>query len=195
MSGLTGFITNNGIDLSYVFSPLWNSASLNNENVFNAKNTFLAGIAGPSAGITYTSDMIGYTVTRTGTLADFSMTSGAIYSVQASSTNALTLGAGVWMVTAYSTLQPSNNAGSCQFSTTGLSTNQTSYVGGTGARSVCGSMSIPANTASRIIGSFTTTIVVPTGGASYWQLINVTFSTFTVQCLATNCFITATRVA
>jgi hypothetical protein len=204
MSGLTGYLLANGTtDLSSVFMPInavlsVGSVSLSSNNIFTGTNKFLAGILGPTAELTYTSDMIGYTIKKNGTVADFTVTAGTIYNLHTSSTNGVSLSAGVWMITLYANFQPSNVAGSVQFATTGISTDGVTtytYVGGTGPISVCGSASIPASANSRISSVRCITIVVPSGGDTYYQLVNTQHTTIVMTCLATTCFFNATRIA
>ena len=76
MSGLTGYLTENGSDLSYVFMPIGTTLiQLSANNTFTGKNTFLGGIVGPSTALTYTSDMIGYSIKSNGTGSSFGLTS------------------------------------------------------------------------------------------------------------------------
>ncbi len=201
MSGLTGYLLTNGTDLSYVFMPInavLGVVTLSSNNIFTGTNKFSAGILGPIAGLTYTSDMIGYTIKKNGTATNFTVSTGTIYNVHTTlDTNGVLLSAGVWFVTLNANFQPSNTAGSYQFMTTGISTDGTtpSYIGGTGEMAGSGSASIPASANSRISGVTSITIVVPSGGATYYQLVSVTFITFNVTCLATTCFFNATRIA
>jgi len=160
-----------------------------------------AGIVGPAALLTFTSDMIGYNIKKNGTSGDFNTVSGTIYSLHASGTNGVALVAGVYMVTLYSNFQPPNvvGGGVINFSTTGISTVGTTpytYVGGTGPISVGGSATLPANANLRVSGGMCTTMVVPTGGGTYYQLVNMAYSTFTTMlCFATASFFHATRIA
>lgn len=173
---------------------------LDNTEVVNKLQTS-AGVVGPALLLTFTSNMIGYNVKQNGTLADFNVASGTIYSLHASGTNGVTLVAGIYMVTLYSNFQPPNvvGGGVINFSTTGISTDGVTpytYVGGTGAISICGSATLPANASLRVSGGLCTTLVVPTGGATYYQLVNMSYSTFTtMNCFATACFFHATRIA
>jgi hypothetical protein len=159
-----------------------------------------AGIVAPSAVLTYTAGMIGYTYTQAGLRGDFNVVSGTIYSMQTSNSNGVTLPAGVYSVTLYVTLQPPNATGQVQFTTTGLSTNGDSsttltYVGGTGAISISGTFNITtATTNARVIGGITRTMISP--GATYYQLLNMTYSSFTtMSCLNSQCNFQATRIA
>jgi hypothetical protein len=142
--------------------------------------------------------MIGYTISKSGTRSDFEVSgSNTIVCVQNTGEAGMTLSPGVWMVTVFSTMGNTAFAGTLNFATTGMSTSRTVYTDGTGARSVCGTSSIPSNaTASRILGSFATTIVVPSS-TEYFQLVNASYtgSSFIVTCFAAFCFMTATRIA
>jgi hypothetical protein len=157
------------------------------------------GIIGPGTLPTYQSNMIGYTTKKNGTLANFNVVTGAtIYSVHASATNGVFLVEGVWMITLYANFQPPAAAASVQFMTTGLSTDGVSpytYVGGTGAISVCGSSSIPSSSSSRVTGGICIVMTVPSGGNTYYQLVNMTHLFATMSCLASACFFNATRLA
>lgn len=69
MASLTGYLTEDGRDLSTIFMPIGEGVvSLNANNTFTGNNTFSsklttsAGIVAPAASLTYTSDMIGYSV-------------------------------------------------------------------------------------------------------------------------------------
>ena len=165
--------------------------------ITNNKLDTRAGIIGPTATLTYTSDMIGYTIQQNGTSANFNVVSGAtIYNLHASGTNGVTLASGIWIITLYVNFQPPNSAGTVNFTTTGLSTDGVTpytYVGGIGAVSVSGTMSIPATASSRITGSITLTMV--SDGSTYYQLLNMTHTFATMSCLATFCFFKATRIA
>ena len=160
------------------------------------------GMIGPTTLPTFTPDMIGYTTTLTGIRGEFDVSgSNIIACVQGDTGPGMTLSAGVWMVTAYSTLIPtSNTAGTVYFSTISVSKSRTDYVEGTGARSVDGTASIPASglpSNARILGSFTTTMVVPSS-TEYFQLVNSSYlisTAFKLKCLPTSCFMTATRIA
>jgi hypothetical protein len=155
-----------------------------------------AGIIGPVTSLTYTSDMIGYVARLSGTLGNFAITSGTIYSVHASLSGGVVLAAGVWMVNMSILLQPSAVAGTIFFVTSGMSTDGSSpytYVGGTGTVTGTGTASIPANTNSRIF-SDTTTAMVSTG-VPYFLLFNASYAVFGVTCLAGNCYFQATRIA
>jgi len=157
-----------------------------------------AGIIGTPYAITYTSDMIGYTIKKNGTIASLTITSGVISGLHASGTNGVALVAGIWMITLYANFQPPNAAASVQFMTTGLSTDGVTpytYVAGTGAISVCGSASIAASVNSRVTGGLCITMVVPAGGATYYQLVNITHTFASMTCLGTQCFFNATRIA
>jgi hypothetical protein len=160
-----------------------------------------AGIIGPATLLTFTSDMIGYNVKKNGTSVDFNVVSGTIYNLHASGTNGVALVGGVYMVTLYSNFQPPNvvGGGLIAFSTTGISTDGATpytYVGGTGAISTSGSATLPANSGLRVSGGLCTTMVVPTGGATYYQLVNMSYATFTtMNCFASACFFHATRIA
>ena len=156
-----------------------------------------AGIIGPTATLTYTSDMIGYTVQKNGTAVNFNVISGTIYNLHTSSgTNGVTLAPGIWIVTLYVNFQPPAAAATVNFTTTGLSTDGVTpytYVGGIGAVSVSGTFSIPNTANSRVTGSITLTMV--SDGSTYYQLINMTHTFATMSCLATQCFFKATRIA
>jgi hypothetical protein len=157
-----------------------------------------AGIIAPTVAITYTSDMIGYTIKKNGTIASLTITSGVISGLHASGTNGVALDAGVWMITLYVNFQPPNAAASVQFTTTGLSTDGVTpytYVAGTGAISISGSASIAASVNSRVTGGLCITMVVPAGGATYYQLVNITHTFASMTCLGTQCFFNATRIA
>jgi hypothetical protein len=100
------------------------------------------------------------------------------------------------MITLYVNFQPPNAAGTVNFTTTGLSTDGVTpytYVGGIGAVSVSGTMSIPATANSRVTGSICLTMV--SDGSTYYQLINMTHTFATMSCLASACFFKATRIA
>jgi hypothetical protein len=156
------------------------------------------GIIGPGTLPTYTADMIGYTIKKNGTLANFNVLTGTIYSVHASATNGVFLVEGVWMITLYANFQPPAAASSVQFMTTGLSTDGVTtytYVGGTGAISVCGSASIPSSSSSRVTGGICIVMTVPAGGNTYYQLVNMTHLFASMSCLASACFFNATRLA
>ena len=212
LSGLVQFKNSNG-SLEIINNSVGDGISLQSANggtgvintrlytdhtstiIYNKVDT-RAGIIAPGPTITYTGDMIGYTIKKFGTLANFAVTSGTIYSVHASGTNGIILAPGMWMITLYANFQPQNLAGSVQFMTTGLSTDGVTaytYVGGTGPVSVCGSASIPANANSRVTGGIGLTMY--SDGSTYYQLVNMTFSTFTMTCLANQCFFIATRIA
>ena len=202
MSGLTGYLTANGTDLSYVFMPinavLVGSVSLSSNNDFTGTNKFSAGIVGPTVGITYTSDMIGYTIKKNGTVSTIDIPqNGLLTGLHASDTNGVALTAGVWMITLYAFFQPTNAATSVFYMTSGLSTDGITpytYVGGTGEILVGGSTYMIASANSRAIGSVCIPLVVPTGGGTYYQLVNIRHNT-TMNCLGTLCFFNATRIA
>ena len=100
------------------------------------------GIIGPTTSLSYTSDMIGYTISKSGTRSDFQVSGdNTIVCVQNTGTGeaGMTLSPGVWMVTVFSTMGNTAFAGTLHFATTGMSTSTSSYSGGTGARSICGS--------------------------------------------------------
>jgi len=164
--------------------------------ITNNKLETRAGIVGPTATLTYTSDMIGYTIQKNGTAANFNVVSGTIYNLHASGTNGVTLAAGIWIVTLYVNFQPPAAAATVNFTTTGLSTDGVTpytYVGGIGAVSVSGTMSIPNTASSRVTGSICLTMV--SDGSTYYQLINMTHTFATMSCLASACFFKATRIA
>jgi hypothetical protein len=177
-----------------------------NESQTEIKNKLKTsvGTIGPTTSLTYTSDMIGYTIPNVvGIRADFTVASGSsnIYCIQGTGDAGMTLSSGVWMVTASSTMCPANNvSGTIYFSTTGLSTSRTAYVGGTSSRTICGTSQIPASgtypsNSARITGSFITTMVV-TSSTEYFQLVNATYLTFSsLTCFSTSCFMNATRIA
>lgn len=162
--------------------------------IYNKLST-TAGIIGPLSTITFTSDMIGYTIQRFGTAATFTVVSGTIYLVN----NSAALVAGIWIITLYANFQPPNTVGAVQFMTTGLTTDGVTpytYVGGTGAISVCGSAAITtASTNSRVTGGISITMEV-TALTTYYQLVNMAYTGFaTMTCLGTSCFLKATRLA
>jgi hypothetical protein len=164
--------------------------------VANQKVDTRAGIIGPTATLTYTSDMIGYTIQKNGTAANFNVVSGTIYNLHASGTNGVVLAAGIWIVTLYVNFQPPAAAATVNFTTTGLSTDGVTpytYVGGIGAVSVSGTFSIPNTASSRVTGSICLTMV--SDGSTYYQLINMTHTFASMSCLATACFFKATRIA
>jgi hypothetical protein len=164
--------------------------------ITNNKLETRAGIVGPTTALTYTSNMIGYTIQKNGTSVNFNVASGTIYSLHASGTNGVTLAAGIWMITLYVNFQPPAAAATVNFTTTGLSTDGVTpytYVGGIGAVSVSGTFSIPNTANSRVTGSITLTMV--SDGSTYYQLVNMTHTFATMSCLATQCFFKATRIA
>lgn len=164
--------------------------------ITNNKLETRAGIVGPTATLTYTSDMIGYTIQKNGTAANFNVVSGTIYNLHASGTNGVTLAAGIWIVTLYVNFQPPAAAATVNFTTTGLSTDGVTpytYVGGIGAVSVSGTFSVPNTASSRVTGSICLTMV--SDGSTYYQLINMTHTFATMSCLASACFFKATRIA
>jgi len=164
--------------------------------VANEKVDTREGIIGPTAILTYTSDMIGYTVQKFGSAANFNVVSGTIYNLHTSGTNGVILAAGIWIVTLYVNFQPPAAAATVNFTTTGLSTDGVTpytYVGGIGAVSVSGTFSIPNTASSRVTGSICLTMV--SDGSTYYQLINMTHTFATMSCLASACFFKATRIA
>lgn len=170
--------------------PTITSSSLTANGILSTN----AGIIGPTTSLTYTSDMIGYTVKQYGTVSNFTTISGSsnIYSVAPSSP--VYLNVGVWIISMYANFQPPLQFGTLLFATTGISNNTTSYVGGTGALAICGSADITANSNSRVVGGITETIVV-LSLSPYYQLVNITYTqTSLFTCLATQCFFTATRI-
>jgi hypothetical protein len=160
-----------------------------------------SGIIGPASLLTFTSDMIGYNIKKDGTAGNFNVFSNTIYNLHTSGTNGVDLVAGVYMVTLYTNFQPPNVSGGglINFSVTGLSTVGTTpytYVGGTGPIAISGSATLPMNASLRVSGGLCTTMVVPTGGGTYYQLLNMTYTTFTtMSCLGNFCFFHATRIA
>ena len=165
---------------------------------FYNKVSTKAGIIGPTVGLTYTSDMIGYSIKKNGTAANFNATTTTISGLHTSGTNGVFLSAGVWMVTLYAIYQQSAAAGTVHTVRSGLSTDGVSlytFVGGTGDLIVSGSAYSTASVSSRIVGTLTVALEVPTGGVTYYQLVVVTFSTYTVTCLASECYFKATRIA
>ena len=155
-----------------------------------------AGIIGPATALSYATNMIGYIVKKVGTLANFAIANGTIYSVHASGTNGITLARGIWMVNLSILLMPSAVAGTVFFVTSGLTTNGVSpysYVGGTGTLTGTGTASIPANANSRIFSDVTTAMV--SDGSTYYLVFNASYATFGVTCLAANCYFQATRIA
>jgi len=166
-----------------------------NTTIYNKLQTN-AGIIGPATALTYSVDMIGYVVKKIGTLANFAISNGLIYSVHASGTNGVTLAIGVWMVNLSVLLQPSAVAGTIFFVTSGLTTNGVSpytYTGGTGTLTGTGTASIPGNVNSRLFSDVTTAMV--SDGSTYYLVFNASYATFGVTCLAANCYFQATRIA
>lgn len=89
MSGLTGYLTPSGIDLSYIFHPI------NNRTFTNLITTDI-GIKGPSSSITYSAGMIGYVGTVNAAASNTAITSGTITNL-----NSFTLTPGVYLCIAY----------------------------------------------------------------------------------------------
>ena len=183
---MSGYFTKDGTDLLTLFTS--GQVSLSDPNTFQAVNTFNAGIAGPLPSITYTPDMIGYTLKTYGTIANFNPGSQVVYALISA-----VIIPGSYIVCMYINSQPSNNAGLVNFLTTGLSTSRTDYVGGIPAISIIGTISIPATVSSRITGSITHPLVVPTT-AEYYLLMNCTFSGFTLTVFSSACYFTYTRI-
>ena len=73
MSGLTGYLTLDGTDLSYVFHPI-------NKRIFTNAITTDLGIKGPITNITYNSNMIG-NITTTSQSTQSTYTSGTIKNI------------------------------------------------------------------------------------------------------------------
>lgn len=92
MSGLTGYLTKDGLDLSSVFVS-------SNTATFASAITTHAGIIAPPTNLTYTSNMIGYTVKIPGTKTNGGITSGAAVSL--SGTTPFTIQTGIYILYLY----------------------------------------------------------------------------------------------
>jgi hypothetical protein len=184
MSGLTGYLTKDGLDLSYVF------VSSNNATFANAITT-RAGIIAPPTNLTYTPNMIGYTVKITGNKSNGGITSGAAVSLI---TNSFTIQTGLYILHLYISNSYSSGPGFLNFINITLSTSSTAFAGGAGGTLIG---SIALTPASGILEGGLTTLAKITTATSYYLLENVNFTSggITVSTLAANSYVQYTRIA
>ena len=185
-------IASHTTSIGTINTTLTTMPTLAGTNTFTNTNTFTKGIIGPAASISYTVGMIGYTAQVFGDKANFAITTNQIVTPNNTATS---IGIGVYIVCMYINSQPSNNTGTVNFLTTGLSTSASAYVGGIPAISTMGTFSLPATVNSRITGGITYPLTVTTA-QSYFLLMNCSFTgAMTLQLLSTACYFTYTRVA
>ena len=186
MSGLTGYLTKTGVDLSYVFLS-------NNGGVFTSVITTSAGIIGPSTSISYTSGMIGFTTLVPANRAGGTVASGGYTAL---TTSTFTIPIGVYLINAYvsNTYTYSSGTPSVQFVNIYISTSINGNIGGCWGF-VIGAASVPS-AAGSICGGITNYIQVTTP-TSYYFLEIVTFTSITVSTDSTpeNSYLTYTRLA
>jgi hypothetical protein len=186
MSGLTGYLTQSGTDLSSIFLS-------NNGGVFTNVITTSAGIIGPSTSISYSAGMIGFTTSVPANRAGSGFSSGT-YTLL--TTNSFTIPIGVYLINAYvsNTYTHSSGTPSVQFVNIYISTASNTYTAGCWGF-VTGSMSLPTTTGS-ISGGMTTYMQVTTATA-YYFLETVAFTSIVVSSDSTpaNSYLTYTRLA
>jgi hypothetical protein len=171
MSGLTGYLVENGIDLSYVFMPIGSSIQLSANNTFTGKNTFSGGIVGPSASLTYTSDMIGYSIKTQGNGANVSLVSNTYATI--TDVSFAFPAVGVWMVSFYVFTTTNATSGYILYMNVGLGT--TSAAGPTGQGSF--EITVLATSNTPTFAGYTT------GTGSYISTITSTSTRYYINCI------------
>ena len=184
MSGLTGYLTKNGLDLSSVF------VSSNTATFANAITTH-AGIIAPPTNLTYTSNMIGYTVKIPGTKTNGGITSGATVSL---TTTSFTIQTGLYILYLYISNAYQSGPGFLNFINVSLSTSSTSFAGGSGG-TLIGSIQLTGSTGN-LEGGLTTYMKITTA-TPYYLVENVNFTSggITVSTLAPSSYVQYTRIA
>jgi hypothetical protein len=185
MSGLTGYLTKNGLDLSSVF------VSSNTATFANAITTH-AGIIAPPTNLTYTSNMIGYTVKIPGTKTNGGITSGATVSL--SGTTPFTIQTGLYILYLYISNAYQSGPGFLNFINVSLSTSSTSFASGSGG-TLIGSIQLTGITGN-LEGGLTTYMKITTA-TPYYLVENVNFTSggITVSTLAPSSYVQYTRIA
>ena len=194
MSGLTGYLAENGSDLSYIFMSIMRTSLFAN-NTFTGKNTFSGGIGGPSTALTYTSDMIGYSVASFGNGSD--VTNIGSLTWRSINTTGFTFPAiGVWILCINIYCDTSATTGNIIFMNTGLGTTSDAAPVGQGSleTTILATSSTPA-VAGYCSGSaiFSTRITSTT--TPYYIVMRAQYSGPTIALRRTNCFYQITRIA
>ena len=186
MSGLTGYTTSNGIDLSSVFL-------INGGGTFTGTITTSAGIVGPPTSITYDSTMIGYRNKIFGNLSNTSITSGSA-TLTSLITNGFTLPIGVYFINAFVINSYTYSSGTPYVSRLNiyLSTSTSSSTGGFNI------MAFPALTLNSLSGSVSgnASNVFKNGTSqTYYLLEGSTFVNLTMSTNAANSYIEYIRIS
>ena len=185
MSGLTGYLTSSGVDLSSIFLT-------NGGGSFNGAITTNGGIIGPSTSISYNSNMIGYTNTISGNISNITITSGA--TPTSLITNGFTLPIGVYFINAYV-------INSYTYSSTPTITYLKIYLSTSNVSSVNGFSitSLPTLTPLSINGSSfsgnVSTVLQNTIEQTYYLLESSQFTNIVMTTNATNSYVKYTRIA
>ena len=180
MSGLTGYLTSAGTDLSNLFIP-------SGGGTFTGAITTNAGIIGPSTSITYSEGMIGYTVTVP--TNSVSISSNTIKSIS----NAFTIPIGVFLVTAcvHNTYSGSGSLNSLSIC---VSTSNDSNTGNNDNIPVIISSTIPTGSGGNISGKVTY-FLNNESSQTYYLNVTITFTTITSVTSSTSSYVTYTRIA
>lgn len=179
---MTGYLTSSGIDLSNIFLS-------NGGGTFTGAITTNGGIIGPTASITYSQGMIGYTQTVVGNKASVSVPSNTIVSLI---TNGFTMPIGVYIVIAYVS-NTYTGSGSVSFANVGISTSSTAVSAGF-YQTFSGSFTAP--TGGTIRGSGYGMMQI-TSNTVYYLLESMIFASIvvTTDSTAENNYVIYTRVA
>lgn len=184
MSGLSGYLLNDGRDLSSVFLT-------NGGATFTNAITTSGGIMGPSAGITYSAGMIGYSVTVPATKSSLPIASGTYTTLM---TSAFTMPIGVYLVVAYVSNTYAGGVGTLSFINIYVSTSSALPSGGFGMTAL-GTASLPVS--GTTISAGVSNIIQNTAATTYYlaEIVNFTSIAVTSSATASNSYVIYTRLA
>jgi hypothetical protein len=186
MSGLTGYTTSNGIDLSSVFL-------INGGGTFTGTITTSGGIVGPPTSITYDSNMIGYRNKIFGDITNASITSGSA-TLTSLITNGFTLPIGVYFINAFVINSYTYSTGSPYISSLNiyLSTSSSSSSGGFNIRVIS---STAVNSSSGSISGNASNVLKNGTSQTYYLLEGAVFVNFAMSSNASNSYIEYIRIS
>jgi hypothetical protein len=179
----SGYLTTNGMDLSNVFMS-------SGPGIFTGVINTNAGIIGPPTSITYSSGMIGYTVTVTAS-SSVNPISGTYISLIS---DGFTIPIGVFIVRACYSCSYSSS-GNLAFVNLGISESSTLQGSYGFIITQTGSAIMPANSTNSSISGMATNILVNTSSRKYYLLLLINSDISGIATIANQCYVSYTRIA